>query len=176
MGKFGKHISAVGLKEFLYIIFTTNILYTVPTLLYKEYRKNNYDPKEAAGAMYMFVIPIVILILTLLYSAFTGEIKKVVILFCVIYLFSAIMPYVTIQTLLVMGVGYVLLVLLAAYIGSMIYESFGSKVVDKANDLMDKADEKSEAKRKAKMATKIKEEAKAEGIKDKAMKNVNKDK
>ena len=162
----------IGLKEYLYIIFIINIMYTVPTLLYKEYRSSNNDPKEAAAAMYLFVIPIGIFIITFLYTIFTGEIRKIVIVFSVIYLFSIAMPYVSIQSLIVMGIGYVLIVFLAAVAGNVLYESFGSKVINRANDLMDKADEKNEAKRKAKMAVKIKEEAKSEGIRDKAMKNV----
>jgi hypothetical protein len=162
----------IGLKEYLYIIFIINIMYTVPTLLYKEYRSSNNNPKDAAAAMYLFVIPIGIFIVTFLYTIFTGEIRKVVIVFAVIYLFSIVMPYVTIQSLIVMGIGYVLIVFLAAVAGNVVYESFGSKVVNKANDLMDKADEKSLEKQKKKMAVKIKEEGKTEGIKDKAMKNI----
>lgn len=172
MGKVRDQITSVGLKEFVYITFMIFFMYTLPTLLYKEYRKNGDDPKKAAAAMYMFVIPIAIFIIALVYTAFTGYVKKTTIVFIVVYVFQIAMPYVSIGSIVGLGIGYVVIVLLGAYAGRILFDSFGKKAVDKVNDLMDKADEKSLAKQKKKMAVKLKEEAKTEGIKNKAMKSV----
>ena len=172
MGKVRDQITSVGLKEFVYITFMIFFLYTLPTLLYKEYRKNGDDPKKAAAALYMFLIPIAIFIIALIYTAFTGYVKKTTIMFVVIYLFQIVMPYVSVASLIGLGIGYIVIVFLGAYAGTILFDVFGKKAVDKVNDIMDKADEKSLEKQKKKMAVKVKEEAKAEGIKDKALKNV----
>ena len=172
MKKIREYFSGIGLKEFVYLIFLFNVMYTFPTLLYKEYRKNDYNAKEVAGAMYLFVIPVAVFLLTMIYAAFTGYVAKTTVLFIVSYFFTVTMPYVTVASFFLFGIGYVVIALLGSYAGTMIFDAIGKKAVDKVNDIMDKADGKSLEKQKKKMAVKIKEEAKSEGIRDKAMKNV----
>lgn len=155
MGKIKKSFSGFGFKEFMYFVFILSTMYYFPFKLYKECESIDYSLEDAAKAMYLFIIPIMVCLVTFVYSSITGEKEKVIIFFVIMYVFTFVMPYMTIPSVIILGIGYIFLVFLSTVLGGIIYEAIGKKSVKKVNDMMDKSDEKNAQKHKAKMATKL---------------------
>ena len=70
MGKIKKSFSGFGFKEFMYFVFILSTMYYFPFKLYKECESIDYSLEDAAKAMYLIIIPIMVCLISFVYSSY----------------------------------------------------------------------------------------------------------